>query len=247
MKSRQFAFKAAVALTLVALILGLSASPASAGWPRRAVVVATPVAPAYVAASPVAVVGAPVATVEVTVVHNAYDHDVDAAIEVGGGTSSSLDGGTISSPPLLAYPLPATSGAASSDWVTGISSSGNVAWTFSFGIPPGEVNAYLPPDPDRVPHPLRFARPGLLPRLLKGANFRQVRAQGVQSPFVIRDEEEFVEMSLQARSPMRTLYDTLTRARQRALRANLARGIRRFRSGGVIRCPGFAWVVSGRR
>src|SRR5512135_90134 len=63
MKSRQFAFKAAVALALAALILGMSASPASAGWPRRAVVVAAPVAPAYMVAPPVAVVGAPVATV----------------------------------------------------------------------------------------------------------------------------------------------------------------------------------------
>ncbi|MBV8556023.1 MAG: hypothetical protein JO116_10695, partial [Planctomycetaceae bacterium] len=63
MKSRQFAFKAVVALALVALILVLSASPASAGWPRSAVVVATPVAPAYVAAAPVAVIGAPVPTV----------------------------------------------------------------------------------------------------------------------------------------------------------------------------------------
>jgi SAM-dependent methyltransferase len=104
-----------------------------------------------------------------------------------------------------------------------------------------------PPDPESSPHPLRLARPGLLARLLRSAGFTGVRARGVLTPFFFRDEEDFVAISLDGRGPLRDLYDRLTRVQQRAVRARLVRGIRRFRSGGVIRCPGFAWVVSGRR
>lgn len=104
-----------------------------------------------------------------------------------------------------------------------------------------------PPDPELSPSPLRLARPGLLPRLLRKAGFSGVRAVGVDAPFVMRDEEEFVGFSVGVPGPLMQLYDSLTRRDQRSLDQSLARGIRPFRSGGVLRVPGFAWLVSGRR
>ncbi len=64
MKSRHLALKVAVASALVVLAMGLTARPASAGWPYgRRVVVATPAYPTAVIAAPVVVSAAPIATV----------------------------------------------------------------------------------------------------------------------------------------------------------------------------------------
>jgi len=104
-----------------------------------------------------------------------------------------------------------------------------------------------PPDPEHFPGPLRLARPGLLPRLMRQAGFRAVRATGVDAPFVYRDEDEVIDFTLRVPGPLMRLYDTLSRRDQRELRRRLLRGLRPFRSGGVLRIPGFAWVVSGRR
>jgi ubiquinone/menaquinone biosynthesis C-methylase UbiE len=104
-----------------------------------------------------------------------------------------------------------------------------------------------PPDPETVPDPLRLARRGLMPRLLRRAGFEGVRAQGATTCFVYRDEEEYLEMTLGRSAQVGDLYRRLPRAKQRALRARLLRAIRPWRSGGVLRCPAFAWVVSGRR
>jgi hypothetical protein len=90
--------------------------------------------------------GPPLATVEVTLVHNAYDNDVDAAIELGGSTSPSTVDGSVALSPVLSYPLPASSAAIAGDWVTGTSTTGNIAWTFAIDIPQGGAAAYLPPD-----------------------------------------------------------------------------------------------------
>ncbi len=102
-----------------------------------------------------------------------------------------------------------------------------------------------PPDPEHSPGPLRLARPGLLPRLVRGAGFRNVRAQGVRAPLVYRCEEEYVESSTQG--ALRALHDSLPRRLQVELCRRLAHGIRPFRDGAVVRIPGFAWVVSARR
>jgi SAM-dependent methyltransferase len=104
-----------------------------------------------------------------------------------------------------------------------------------------------PVDPERTAHPLRLARPGLLARLLRAAGFRRVTVAGVRVPFVYRSVEEFAEMNLRVRGPLRELADGLTQADQKRLIARLTRGIRRFRVGPLIRAPGFAWVASGRR
>jgi hypothetical protein len=86
--------------------------------------------------------GASVGSIELTIVHNAYDHDANTTIKVGGGSNIS---GQSASSPALVFPVPGSSAAESSEWVTGASTTGNVAWTFVIPIPPGTANAYLPP------------------------------------------------------------------------------------------------------
>lgn len=100
---------------------------------------------------------APVGRIEVTVVHNAYDSDVDAEITAGS----------------LAFPLPGTASAVASDWVSGISTLGNVAWTFSIPIPAGAAEALLPPSPDRR-WTLRVTENGYLNRRGRVTDFRVV-------------------------------------------------------------------------
>jgi subtilisin family serine protease len=124
--------------------------------------------PARRFASPV---GTPAATVEVTMIHNAYDNDVDGAIELGTESSTALNGGM--APPALVFPLPASSAAVSSDWVTGASSSGNIAWSFSIDIPQGAANAYLPPDANHH-WGLRLTEGGFLNRNGRLAQFRVI-------------------------------------------------------------------------
>ncbi|TMQ73343.1 MAG: hypothetical protein E6K81_04915 [Candidatus Eisenbacteria bacterium] len=114
--------------------------------------------------------GPPVATVEVTVVHDAYDHDLDAAIEVGGSASLMAQE---TSPPALVYPLPASSAAVASEWVTGASTTGNVAWTFAVDLPAGEVEATLPPD-GAHPWRLRVTDGGYLNRVGRITDYRVI-------------------------------------------------------------------------
>lgn len=104
-----------------------------------------------------------------------------------------------------------------------------------------------PPPPASGPHPLRFARRGALPGMMREAGFRDVAAVGVRAPFVYGSEEEFLAIQLGYPNPVRDVYLLLSRRDQGRMREWLARGIRRFRSGPVIRVPGFAWVVTGRR
>ncbi len=103
------------------------------------------------------------------------------------------------------------------------------------------------PDPEHSPHPLRLGRPGLLARLMRGAGFKGVKAQGVQAPFIYGSLDEYLEMTLGTPSPLRDVFLTLSRRDQSRLRDRLARGMRPFRAGPLIRAPGFSWVVSGRR
>jgi SAM-dependent methyltransferase len=117
-----------------------------------------------------------------------------------------------------------------------------------FGARDRAVRPFLtepPPDLEHCPGPLRLARPGLLPRLLREVGFQDVRAQGVSAPLVYRGEEEFIEITLEG--PLRLLHGSLSRAKQIELRRRLGRGVRPFRDGTLLRVPGFAWVVSARR
>jgi ubiquinone/menaquinone biosynthesis C-methylase UbiE len=104
-----------------------------------------------------------------------------------------------------------------------------------------------PADLERTPNPLRLARPGRLAGLMREAGFRRVRSEGVQAPFTYGGVDQYLEMNLGAPSPLRDVYLRLGRRDQKRLRDRLARGIRPFQDGPLIRAPGFAWVVSGSR
>jgi subtilisin family serine protease len=78
-------------------------------------------------------VGPTAAEIEVTIVHDAYDNDVSAWVEAGGGA--------------VRFDLPATSQAVSSDLVSGTSTIGTIAWTFRVPVPEGAAEAFLPPSP----------------------------------------------------------------------------------------------------
>jgi subtilisin family serine protease len=114
--------------------------------------------------------GPPAATLEVTVVHNAYDSDIDAVIEVGGGGSESGFGST---PPAITIPLPGTSAAVASEWVTGSSTGGNIAWTFAVEVPQGVAEAYLPPAAGSTWR-LRVTEGGFINRVGRVTDFRVV-------------------------------------------------------------------------
>jgi len=103
------------------------------------------------------------------------------------------------------------------------------------------------PDPERTPHPLRLARPGRLARLMRGAGFKGVRSGGAATPMICGSVDEYLEMNLERSGPLRDLYLTLSRRDQKRLRDRMARGMRPHQAGPLIRCPGFSWVVSGRR
>jgi subtilisin family serine protease len=104
--------------------------------------------------------GPSAATLLVTIVHNAYDTDVDAAIQTGGGA--------------VTFPLPGSSGAVSSDWVDGTSAIGNVAWSFRIEIPAGAADAWLPPA-SSAPWILRVAEGGLLNRSGRVTDYRLIQ------------------------------------------------------------------------
>jgi hypothetical protein len=80
-----------------------------------------------------------------TIVHNAYDHDLTGTISVGASSSALQPGSGTGAAAALAFRLPATSAAVASDWVTGVSTLGNVSWTFRVEVPVGEAETYLPP------------------------------------------------------------------------------------------------------
>jgi len=104
-----------------------------------------------------------------------------------------------------------------------------------------------PPAPESGPHPLRFGRRGALPSLMRSAGFRGVRSVGVHAPTVFGTEDECLAMYLGFPNPLRDLYLSLPMRGRARMRARFLRGIRRFRFGPVLRVPGFAWVVAGRR
>ena len=78
--------------------------------------------------------GPRVATLEITLVHDALDSDIEASVQAGG------------SGPV--FELPGSAGAASSDWLDGSSFTGTQAWTFRLPVPEGPAGAFLPPSND---------------------------------------------------------------------------------------------------
>jgi len=104
-----------------------------------------------------------------------------------------------------------------------------------------------PPDPEQSPNPMRLARPGLLPRLMRAAGFHDVKVAKVPTYAVYPDAEFYVASMLERAELVRMVYDRLSPAQQRQVRMRLARDVRRFPSGHALRVPGHAWVVSARR
>jgi hypothetical protein len=93
----------------------------------------TLVTPALAYTSP----GGPrIATLQVTIVHDAYDSDLECVVRAGYPT----DHGPV-------FELPGTSAAAATDWVDGTSLSGTQSWTFVIPIPDGPAAAFLPAGP----------------------------------------------------------------------------------------------------
>jgi SAM-dependent methyltransferase len=104
-----------------------------------------------------------------------------------------------------------------------------------------------PPDFEHSPNPMRLARPGLLPRLMRAAGFREVRVAHVPTYAAYPDAEFYVSSMLERAELLRAVYGTLSPAQQQRVRTRLARDVRRFPSGHAIRIPGHAWVISARR
>ncbi len=120
----------------------------------------------------------------------------------------------------------------------------NTAFSIASRVMSRWLETPLPP-PAEAPHPMRFAIPGSLPRLLRAAGFRSVSEVEVAAPFVYPDPETFVTVQLETSSSARALYDRVpVRARAR-VRAAMAREAARHRDGGVVRLPGVARVVRG--
>ena len=104
--------------------------------------------------------GPRVATLEVTIVHDAYDGDLECAIRAG----HVPDGGPV-------FELPGTSGAVSSDWVDGSSVTGSQSWTFRIPVPAGAASSFLPPSPG-TPWTLGVTDGGSLSRSGRITDFR---------------------------------------------------------------------------
>jgi SAM-dependent methyltransferase len=106
--------------------------------------------------------------------------------------------------------------------------------------------AQPPPDPERSPHPLRFGRRGLLPRLVREAGFRDVALEAVRVWSIYPDLD--IAVTAQIESTMIDLYSQLGPPDRKKLAQRLRRGVVRFREAdGVVRVPMLAWVVTGKK
>ena len=117
--------------------------------------------------------GPAMARLEFRIVHNAYDHDLGGGIEVGGALATLGSGPPKSGAPPPTLPLPGTSAAISSDWVTGLSALGNIAWDFAIDIPAGFAPGFVPPTPQN-PWRLSIEDAGYLNRGGRIESFRMV-------------------------------------------------------------------------
>src|SRR5262245_5958717 len=103
-----------------------------------------------------------------------------------------------------------------------------------------------PPDPERSPHPLRFGRRGVLPRLVREAGFRDVTLEAVRLWAIYPDLE--IAVTAQIETAVIDLYTQLAPPDQEKLAQRLRRRLVRFREeDGVIRVPALAWVVAGKK
>ncbi len=109
--------------------------------------------------------GPPVATVEVVLVHNAYDNDIDAVVEAAGAVNGPVV--------VRSIPLPGSSKASAFDWVSGVSATGNIALTFRIPVTAEQGDGMLPPSPS-TPWTLRVDEAGFLNRSGRVTSFRVI-------------------------------------------------------------------------
>ena len=118
--------------------------------------------------------GPPAATIELTVIHNAWDHDVTGSVTAG-ASAPGFGPGTSATATSSAFsvPLPGTRAAVSSDWVNGVSTLGNIQWTFHIDVPQGAADADLPPSAS-TPWWLALDEAGYLNRSGRLTGFRVI-------------------------------------------------------------------------
>jgi len=119
--------------------------------------------------------GPRVATLEITLVHDALDSDVEASVRAGGAG----EGGPV-------FELPGTAGATSSDWVDGSSFTGTQAWTFQIPVPAGAASPWLPPS-TTTPWTLTVTDGGSITHSGRVADFRLTWDAGGDQQFVAQD------------------------------------------------------------
>jgi hypothetical protein len=73
------------------------------------------------------------ATVYATIVHDAYDHDLDVTLSADNGAYT--------------QPFPGSGAAVATDYIDGLSVLGTISRTFRIEIPQGAASAFLPPSP----------------------------------------------------------------------------------------------------
>src|SRR5262249_5009404 len=117
--------------------------------------------------------GPRIATLSITIVHNALDSDLESLVRAGYPT----DGGPT-------FELPGTAGAVSSDIVDGSSGTGDAAWTLALPAPAGLASSFLPPSSGN-PWTLSVQDAGSLTRSGRVSDFRLVwHAPGGDQEFV---------------------------------------------------------------
>ncbi len=78
-------------------------------------------------------IGPSEATVYATIVHDAYDHDLDVTLSADNGAYT--------------QPFPGSGAAIATDYIDGLSLLGTISRTFRIEIPQGAASAFLPPSP----------------------------------------------------------------------------------------------------
>ena len=104
--------------------------------------------------------GRRLATIEFTLVHDAFDSDLEVEVQAGFGP----DGGPH-------FALGGSAEAVATDWVDGSSVTGSQAWTFRIAVPEGRAATFLPVGPGR-PWTLRVSDGGSATRSGRIQDFR---------------------------------------------------------------------------
>jgi SAM-dependent methyltransferase len=100
-----------------------------------------------------------------------------------------------------------------------------------------------PADPESSAHPMRLARQGLLPRLMRSAGFVRVKAEPARLCWTYPSVEDYVRMQIDL--TLGDLYRSLSPRDRRRMCERLRRAILPYRSGEVVRYPGQAWIATG--